>query len=389
MCAFLGLTDAQVTGALVALVTTIAAPPLRLGPWEDRWMFLSFVYFAFVALLRLLVGCRGSEFAKDVELLVLRHQLLVLRRQQPRPSFRAADRALLAALARLLPSQRRRGMIVTPQTLLRWHRELVRRSWTQPRRPSGRPPLERRVRELVLRLARENRRWGYPRIAGELLKLGMRVSPSTVRRLLLAAGLTPAPRRNGPSWREFLRQQAATVLACDFFTVETITLRRYYVLFFIELGSRRAHLAGCTTNPTGAWVRQQARNLSFTGVLERTRFLIHDRDSKFSAGFDEVVRSEGVEVIQTPIRAPQANAYAERFVRTVRAECLDWLLILGRRQLERVLRTYIAHYNAERPHRALALLPPEAGNTAAGSADAKVERHDLLGGLIHEYRAAA
>jgi putative transposase len=179
------------------------------------------------------------------------------------------------------------------------------------------------------------------------------------------------------------------VLACDFFTVETISLRRYYVLFFIELGSRRVHLAGCTTNPTGAWVTQQARNLSFTGVFERTRFVIHDRDSKFGGRFDEVFRSEGIKTIRTPIGAPQANAYAARFVRTVRAECLDWLLILGRRHLEHVLRTYTAHYNAERPHRALALATPEAGSTAARPANARVERHDLLGGLIHEYRAAA
>jgi putative transposase len=352
-------------------------------------MLLSFTYLVFSTLLRLLVRGRRSEFVKDVELLVLRHQLAVLRRQQPRPSFRAADRAFLAALSRMLPPRDRHGLIVTPQTLLRWHRELVRHKWTQPQRSSGRPPVERSVRDLVLRLARENPRWGYPRIAGELLKLGVRVSPSTVRRLLLAAGLKPAPRRNGPSWREFLRQQAASVLACDFFTVETMTLRRYYVLFFIELGSRRVHLAGCTSNPTGAWVAQQARNLSFSGLLERTRFLIHDRDSKFSAAFGEVFRSEGIKTIQTPIRAPQANAYAERFVRTVRAECLDWLLILGSRHLEHVLRTYTAHYNAERPHRALALAPPEAGSTATRPANTKIERHDLLGGLIHEYRAAA
>jgi hypothetical protein len=179
------------------------------------------------------------------------------------------------------------------------------------------------------------------------------------------------------------------MLACDFFTFETITLRRYYVLFFIELASRRVHFAGCTTNPTGGWVTQQARNLGFTGVFEQTRFLIHDRDSKFCAAFDEIFRSEGIRMIHTPVRAPQANAYAERFVRTVRAECLDWLLIIGRRHLERVLRIYTAHYNEERPHRSLALLPPQPGNTAGRPCNAKVERHDLLGGLIHEYRAAA
>ncbi len=241
----------------------------------------------------------------------------------------------------------------------------------------------------MLRFARENPRWGYPRIAGELLKLGLRVSPSTVRRILLTNGLGPAPRRSGPSWRQFLRQQAATMLACDFFTVETLSLRRFYVLFFIELGSRRVHLAGCTTNPTGAWVAQQARNLSFTGLLDRTRFLIHDRDSKFAFAFDEVFHSEGIAVIHTPIRAPQANAYAERFVRTVRAECLDWLLIIGRRHLERVLRAYTAHYNRERPHRALALHPPEPTTVIRRPNVGTIERRDLLGGLIHEYYQAA
>ena len=352
-------------------------------------MLLSFAYLAFAALLRLLAAGRRDPFAREVELLALRHELAVLRRQQSRPRLRPADRAFLAALARLLPHDRRRGLLVTPQTLLRWHRDLVRHKWTQPTRGRGRPPLKLQVRQLVVRFARENPRWGYQRIAGELQKLGFRVSPSSIRRILLAAGLEPAPRRIGPSWSQFLRQQAASIIACDFFTVETLSLRRYYVLFFIELESRRVHLAGATTNPTGSWVTQQARNLSLTGLLEQTRFLIRDRDSKFNGSFDEVFRSEGITVIQTPVRAPRANAYAERFVRTVRNECLDWLLILGRRHLEHTLRIFVEHYNAQRPHRGLQLRTPVPVFQPALTSAEQIERADLLGGLIHEYSAIA
>ncbi len=188
--------------------------------------------------------------------MVVRHQLDVLRRQVECPRLRSSDRAFLAAASRLLPPRRRGGLLVTRQTLLRWHRELVRRRWTYARVRPGRPLIDAEKRGLVLRLARENPRWGYQRIAGELTKLGFSVSPSTVRRLLARAGLGPAPRRSGPSWRAFLRAQASSIVACDFFTVETALLRRYYVLFFIELHSRRVHVAGSTAHPSGRWVAQ-------------------------------------------------------------------------------------------------------------------------------------
>lgn len=352
-------------------------------------MPLSFCYLAFTALLRVLSAGRRDPFLREAELLALRHELTVLRRQTGRPKLRPSDRAFLAALARLLPPERRRGLAVTPQTLLRWHRHLVRRKWTYPTRRPGRPPVEQRVRELVLRLARENPRWGYPKIAGELGKLGITVSPSSVRRILLVAGLEPAPRGIGLSWQQFIRQQAASILACDFFTVETLTLRRYYVLFFIELATRRVHLAGITPNPSGDWTAQQARNLAIADKLGHVRYLIHDRDSKFSSAFDEVFRSEDITVIHTPVRAPRTNAYAERFVRTIRNECLDWLLIIGRRHLEHTLRVYCPHYNAKRPQRGLELKPPAPNDRAPTTPAEAIHRRDLLGSLIHQYHAIA
>jgi putative transposase len=241
----------------------------------------------------------------------------------------------------------------------------------------------------VIRLARENPRWGHRRICGELRKLGFTVSPTSIRRLLDQAGREPAPRRSSPNWRKFLRTQAGSIVACDFFTVETILARRFYVLFFIAHANRRVWLAGCTKNPTGEWVTQQARNLGLDFSDQGVRFLIRDRDSKYSGPFDEVFRSEGVRIVKTPIRAPQANAIAERFARTVRSECLDWLLILNRRHLEHVLRAFVDHYNRERPHRALDLLPPRTDSAQERSGSGPIHRHDRLGGLIHEYYQAA
>src|ERR671935_2238999 len=209
-------------------------------------MAFSFLYLAVRALLGALVRSRRGLDVKDIELLVLRHELAILRRQVERPKLGMADRALLAAAAVHLPRPQRTVLLVTPRTLLRWHRALVRRKWRQPPGRVGRPPLSPEIRELVLRLAREKPRWGHRRICGELAKLGFRVSPTSVRRVLARTGLEPAPRRSGPSWREFLRSQAASIIACDFFTVETILLRRFYVLFFIAHASRRVWLAGCT-----------------------------------------------------------------------------------------------------------------------------------------------
>jgi putative transposase len=349
----------------------------------------SFLYLAFRALLGALVRSRRGLDVKDIELLVLRHELEVLRRQVARPQLRAADRALLAAAACHLPRPSRGARLVTPRTLLRWHRALVRGKWRQPPGRRGRAPVPAEVRALVLRLARENPRWGHRRITGELTKVGFGVSPSTVRRLLARAGFGPAPWHSGPGWREFLRAQAASIVACDFFTVESVLLCCYYVLFFIAHASRRVWLAGCSSNPTGAWVTQQARNLGLDLADQGARLLIRDRDSTYCGTFDEVLRSDGIRVVKTPVRSPQANAIAERFVRTVRAECLDWLLILNRRHLDRVLRVYVDHYNGHRPHRALKLQPPQPREPPPPATIGEIERRDRLGGLIHEYHRTA
>jgi putative transposase len=346
-------------------------------------------------MLRRLVGMLGlgpSPDAKDVELAVLRHQLAVLRRQMNRPRYAPGDRMVLAWLARLLPRERWVVFLVTPGTLLRWHRELVARRGTYPHAAITGRGLDDEVITLVVRLARENPRWGYVRIVAEARRLGVRVSATSVRRILRRHRLGPAPRRHGgPTWVEFLRAQAAGTLAVDFFTVETIALTRLHVLFVVEVERRRVHVLGVTAHPVGEWVTQVARNLlmELDDRATRFRFLIRDRDTKFTATFDAVFADAGIDVVKTPPRAPRANAYAERWVATARAECLDWILIRNVSHLQRVLTIYTEHYNRRRPHRSLDLQPPIPSDQPQPVCDGPIQRVDVLGGLIHEYQRAA
>jgi putative transposase len=298
---------------------------------------------------------------------------------------------MISALARLLPRSGRIGLFVTPGTLLRWHADLVKRRWTCKRTRPGRPPTRPTIRELVLRMAAENPGWGYRRIAGELAHLGRRVAPSTVWAILKKAGIDPAPRRAGPAWGEFLRAQAEGILACDFFSVETITLVRLYCFAVVEHATRQVHVLGVTANPTAGWVAQQARNL-LMDLGERAgsfRFLIRDRDGKFTALFDEVFRAEGIRIVSTAPRAPRMNAIMERWVGSVRRELLDRILIVNAAHLRKVLTEYEHHFNAHRPHRALNQASPLRALPDPIDADIKVIRGDRLGGLLHEYSQVA
>jgi hypothetical protein len=354
-------------------------------------MSASLVYLVLRQILQMLTHLARDGGAKDVELLVLRHQVIVLRRQVHRPDLQPVDRVVLVALSRLLPRARWSAFIVTPATLLRWHRQLLARHWTYPHARPGRPSVDKEIRDLVLRLAAENPTWGHRRVQGELAGLGYRLAASTVWGILHQAGVDPAPRRTGPTWKQFLTVQAHTMLACDFFTVDTVFLKRIYVLFFMELATRRVHVVGVTTHPTSVWVTQQARNLlmDLDRRVDRLRFLLRDRDSKFTAAFDTVFTAVGIDVIRTPPQAPRANAFAERWVGAVRRECTDRILIAGERHLTTVLTTYATHYNEHRPNRALGQRPPTQSPRVADLNAARIQRRPILGGLINEHAQAA
>ncbi|WP_181807821.1 integrase core domain-containing protein [Streptomyces shenzhenensis] len=348
-------------------------------------MALRMLYLVFLRLLGLLLLLSRSQQTKDAELLALRHENAVLRRQLGvRPLLTWPDRAVLAALARHLPSRLRRHRLFTPGTLLTWHRRLLRWKWKQKPARTGRPPISEELTALILRLARENPTWDSTRIQGELRRLGHRVGASTIRRILRSAGLGPAPRRirGAPTWREFVRAQASGLLAADFFHVDTAALTRLYAFVVMEVGTRTVHILGAT---------QLSRNLlaSLADRAARFRYLLRDRDSRYTQAFDAVFTADNIEILKSAPQTPRMNAHVERFIRSVRAECTDRMLIYNEQHARSVLAEYAEHYNSGRPHRALHLRAPADDPDVITFPTQHTQRHDVLSGLIHEYRNTA
>jgi putative transposase len=360
-------------------------------------MLLSIMYRLVRWLLGLAMVLVRRDLGKDAELLVLRHENAVLRRQIARVRYTPADRVWLAALSRLLPRRRWAEVFpVTPATILAWHRRLVSRKWdyTARRRP-GRPPTTAAIKKLVIRMAIENPTWGHRRVQGELVRLGHRIAASTVWQILHDAGIDPAPRRSGSSWRQFLITQAKAVLAVDFVHVDTVVLRRIYALIAVEHGSRRAHLVGVSAHPTGEWTAQAARNLMMDlgDRVTSIKFLLRDRDSRFTRAFDAVFAADNIRILTSPPRAPRANAICERMIGTLRRELLDRILIVNERHLRRIISIYLHHFNTARPHRTLGQLAPAQAETHSprviNLANHKVRRRPILDGLTSEYQPAA
>jgi transposase len=356
------------------------------------WFRVMQVVSTLVELVRL--GCQ-SESDQDLESLLLRRQLAVCERRQARaPRLSRSEKLPLVVLGTKLKARTGRTIkamgevirIVKPATLFSWHQQLVRLKWTyRQRNPGGRPRIDREIERLVVRLAREND-WGFERIEGELKKLGYTISHETVGNILRRHNLPPVPEReSSPSWRHLMTHYKEQLLACDFFTLETLFLQTIYVLVFIEIGSRRVHFAGCTAHPNGACVAQQARQLMWelTDREPTSRFLIRDNDKKFTEAFDTVFRSEGIDVIPIPVRAPNANAFMDRWIRSDREECLDKLLIINQTHLRRVMRDYIEFFNTARPHQGLE--PQIPVPKASGQGHGPMRGRNVLGGIIHDY----
>ena len=366
------------------------------GDWDADLMIVSLLYRAARTLLSIPGVLVRRDTAKDAELLVLRHENTVLRRQLKAPvRYEPADRFWFSALSSLISRPRWATVFpVTPGTLLAWHRRLLAKKWdySTHRRHTGRPPTAAALKRLVLRLVNENPQWGHRRIQGELAQLGHPIAPSTVWEILTAAGLDPAPRRTGPSWREFLTAQAEGIIAADFFHVDTVLGTRLYAMAFLEHGTRRLHITGVTT--TGQWATQQARNLAadLSTRMESLRFVLRDRDTKYTDSFDAVFRSEDMDVLLSAPRAPRMNAHCERVIRTIRREVLDHVLVINEAHARRVLTEFQDHYNRHRPHQGRAQLPPDTADqptTIEDLSGRRLLRTRRLGGTINEYRYAS